>query len=212
MELDLWLVCANSQVQPPPHTEIQLYPSMSFSLAPRKMCACVLGGTASDEHLGKGPAPLLACNLHCHLGGTFHWPPRTRNGAWGGSVSVACQNLVSDLESTLQGLRSALSWSGWAELHRRTLLSNHPLLFPRTICSGRHRRRGEAGRCYFLILQSIVWLIWHQSVIFLLVETSWLAIPKWNWSSTLRAVPWLTKPRCWSHDYLCPNNNAPQLI
>lgn len=210
MEPVFWLVCANSQAQPPPHTEIQLYPSTSFFFlsCPRKMCACVLGGTSPDEHLGKGPAPRLACNLHSHLGRHFSdGQPRT----WGMVPEGKCLSGVptSSLWPRVYSAGALCSFLKWAELHRRTPLSNHPLLLPRTICSGRHRR--ERGRCYFWILQSIVWLIRHWSVIFLLVETSWLAIPKWNSSSIPRAVPWLIKPRCWSCDYHCPKNNAPRL-
>lgn len=62
------------------------------------------------------------------------------------------------------GTTSALcSFLKWAELHRRTPLSNHPLLLSRTICSGRHRRERQmlflnlakysminlAPKCYF---------------------------------------------------------------
>lgn len=144
MEPVLWSVCANFQVQSPPHNEIQLHPPMSFSL-----WACVpdqMGGAWSDEDLDQGPTLLLACSLGCHLVEHFiygqgyeEWCLR-RN-----CLGVLPKSILWPRVSSA-GTKSALCsfQSGQERLHRKTLLSNHPLLLPKAICSVRYWREADA--------------------------------------------------------------------
>lgn len=139
------------------------------------MCACILGGAFADENLGKGPTLLLACNLHCHLGGKFRVQPRMWGMVPEGEVSQGCANLFCGPVFTARTKLALCSFSKWAEG-----ASQEDPAFKAFLATSSHMlfEAQERGGCYFWILQSIAKLILHRSVLFLPVETCWLIIPK----------------------------------